>query len=374
MYVELLKALYGTLRAARLFWEKLSAKLREWGFTMNPYDSCVANKIVDGTQMTVAWHVDDLKVSHKKITAIREFAGQLNDEFGKETPITESYGKKHEYLGMTLDYSTPGEVKIIMSDYIKVILNDAPEDMRGQAATPASNCLFKVNTKNPIPLTGERKETFVHVVMQLLYISQRARPDIRTAVSFLCGRLQHADADDYKKAGRVIKYLRGTIDMPLTLRGDGTGIIKWWIDASYAVHPDMKGHTGGTMSMGSGSVYSTSTKQKLVARSSTESEVIGVHDVVPQAVWTSHFLTEQGIQVKQNVVYQDNMSSMLLEKNGRSSSSKRTRHMNIRFFSSRTEWHPRKLRSSIAQQGRCWLTSSRNPFKGANSTSYEIIS
>ena len=48
LYVELLKALYGTLRASRLFWEKLSAKLQEWGFQPNPYDSCVVNKMING--------------------------------------------------------------------------------------------------------------------------------------------------------------------------------------------------------------------------------------------------------------------------------------------------------------------------------------
>jgi hypothetical protein len=55
MYVELLKA--GTVRAARLFWEKLTAKLvLDWGFTANPYNPCVMNKIISGTQLTVAWH------------------------------------------------------------------------------------------------------------------------------------------------------------------------------------------------------------------------------------------------------------------------------------------------------------------------------
>ena len=129
MYVELLKALYGTLQAARLFWEKLSTKLKEWGFIMNHYDPCIANKIIDGTQMTVAWHVDDLKVSHKKLSAIREFAALLNDEFGKETQISESYEKKHEYLGMQMDYGVPGEVSISMEDYIRLVLQEAPEDM-----------------------------------------------------------------------------------------------------------------------------------------------------------------------------------------------------------------------------------------------------
>jgi hypothetical protein len=167
--------------------------------------------------------------------------------------------------------------------------------------------------------------------MQLLYLSQRARPDICTAVAFLCSRLKQPDEDDYKKLARVVKYLQGTIDMTLRLQATD-GIVRWWVDASFAVHPDMKGHTGGTMSLGKGSVYSTSIKQKLVTRSLTESEVVAVYDIMPQIIWTTNFMREQGIPIQETILYQDNMSSILLEKNGRSSSSKRTRHMNIRYF------------------------------------------
>ena len=67
MYVELLKPLYITLWAARLFWEKLQAKLvNDWDFVPNRYDSCVVNKKVNNKQLTVAWHVDNLKVSHEE--------------------------------------------------------------------------------------------------------------------------------------------------------------------------------------------------------------------------------------------------------------------------------------------------------------------
>jgi hypothetical protein len=69
------------------------------------------------------------------------------------------------------------------------------------------------------------------------------------------------DEDDWKKLTRSIRYLRESKDLYLTLEVDDGNVIKWWIDASFAVHPDMRSHTGGTMSLGKGSVYSLSHKQ-----------------------------------------------------------------------------------------------------------------
>ena len=120
--------------------------------------------------------------------------------------------------------------------------------------------------------------------------------------------------------------------MPLTLQADCMHVMKWWVDASFAVHPDMKSHTGGTLSFGKGSVYSTSTGQRINSTSSTEAETIGMHEVLPQILWTRYFLEAQGYGVKESIIYQDNQSAILLGKNGRASSSKRTRHINIRYF------------------------------------------
>ena len=114
-----------------------------------------------------------------------------------------------------------------------------------------------------------------------------------------------------------------------TLRVNDDGIVWWWIDASYAVHDDMKGHTGATLSLGEGGIYRGSWKQRLVAHSSTKSELIGVYDVLPQVLWTKQFLEEQGWLDSATAVYQDNISTILLEKNGRSSSTKWTKHMKI---------------------------------------------
>jgi hypothetical protein len=112
----------------------------------------------------------------------------------------------------------------------------------------------------------------------------------------------------------------------------GSGILKWWVDGSFGVHPNMRGHTGGGLFMGRGFPITTSTKQKLNTRSSTEAELAGVDDLMPAICWTRYFMEAQGYKVIESIVYQDNQSAILLERNGKASSSKRKKHINIRYF------------------------------------------
>ena len=133
---------------------------------------------------------------------------------------------------MTLDFRTKGEVQINMEHYIDMMLQDAPEEMKGTATTPVAPHLYKVNNKDPQLLGPEKKKIFVHLVMQGLYLSQRGCPHIRTAIAFLCSRLRDPDEDDYKKLARMMQYLCGTKGMVLTLRASDEGIVRWWIDLS----------------------------------------------------------------------------------------------------------------------------------------------
>ena len=75
-----------------------------------------------------------------------------------------------------------------------------------------------------------------------------------------------------------------------------------------------------------------SLKQKLNSNSSTTAELVAVHQALPMVTWVPLFLEEQGYPIEENIIYQDNQSTMLLEQNEKKSSCKRTRHLNIRFF------------------------------------------
>ena len=168
------------------------------------------NKIINGKQCTVLWHVDNLKISHVDPGVVTDVLDQINEKYGKEAPITTTRGKHHDYLGMVIDYSTEGEVRFTMVDYIYEILEDLPPGFaKGEAATPAADHLFSVSDSGVL-ISSELAKLFHQITAKLLFLAKRARPDIQLPVAFLCTRVQQPDEDDWKKLGRVLKYLRGS--------------------------------------------------------------------------------------------------------------------------------------------------------------------
>ena len=86
------------------------------------------------------------------------------------------------------------------------------------------------------------------------------------------------------------------------------------------------------MTLGKGAVIAKSIEQKLNTRSSTESEIVGIDDLMPDILWTNNFLKEQGYKTKGTILPQDNTSTMAWIQNGRQSVGKRAKHINVRFF------------------------------------------
>jgi hypothetical protein len=158
----------------------------------------------------------------------------------------------------------------------------------------------------------------------------------------MCTRVKAPTVSDYHKLGRTIKYLRGTIFMPLALGWDRSGVLTWSVYASFAIHNDMRSHTGAVLLLGQGALMSMSSKQKINTKSSTEAELVGVDDAMNFVLWIQLFIGEQSETVSndsalselmhESIILQDNTSTIQLEKNGKQSSTKRTRHINIRCF------------------------------------------
>ena len=325
--VELDKALYGCVEAASLWYEDLKRTIKQDGFIENPYDHCVFNKLcADKTQMTIVLHVDDLMITNLHDSNLEAFYQYLKTAY-KETKIVR--GRILDYVGMTFDFSSAGEVKITMENCVNEIL--AGCGVSKIASTPASPILFDIRDSPKV--SKEEAKWFHSYTAKLLYLSKRIRPECLTTVAFLTTRVAECDQDDLGKLRRLLAYVRGTRERGIILRIGVRLEVRTYIDAAYGVHTTSgKSHTGCAVVLGDGGpVYNKSTKQKIVTKSSTEAELVGLSDSVSQSIHMRNFLIAQGYTMGPVIVHQDNLSCMALIKKG-GPCSERSRHINIRYF------------------------------------------
>ncbi len=170
---------------------------------------------------------------------------------------------------------------------------------------------------------------------------------------------------DWGKVKRVLSYVKGTLHMPLILSADSLTLSRWWVDAAYAVHNNCQGHTGAGMSFGQGMALSYSWKQKINTKSSTEAELVGVDDLLGYILWARYFMIEQGYDMDPSLLYQDNMSAILLKTNGRVSSSKWTKHIRMKYFLIKDKLDQEKITIEHCPTEQMWTDINTKPKQGA---------
>jgi hypothetical protein len=131
--------------------------MTELGFELNPYDLCVANKIINGKQCTVAWYVDDNRISHVEQEVVDEIVGKIEERF---PGLTVEKGNAHSFLGIKIKYMDNGKVDINMREYIREAIDEFGEEITKVVYSPAARWLFKVN-ENARKLTGRRLKFFL---------------------------------------------------------------------------------------------------------------------------------------------------------------------------------------------------------------------
>ena len=194
-------------------------------------------------------------------------------------------------------------VRINIKDHIEEAFQMFGEELDATVTSPANKNLFTTYDGESDELNESRSEIFHSVTAKLLFIMKRARPDTETTVSYLMTRVSKGNEKDWDKLGRCLGFMKGSIDDERIIGADSLRNLHVWIDASHAVHANMRGHTGGTMSMGLVTLHNKSSKQKLNTKSTTESEVVGVSEYLPYDLWQAHFFHHQGYDIRNNVIY-----------------------------------------------------------------------
>ena len=201
------------MKAALIFYIKFVNNFKSIGFELNPYDPWVANKIVNGAQLTVAWHIDDLNVSHvdagvvtRMFVWLQKTYERLFDDGSGDMKLKR--GKIPTYWGMHLDFTVAVQVKITIFDYVQEMLEDfhTLDPNKTISRTPAADHIFQVRDDQP-KLDEQKAQTFHTFTAKSLFATKRARPDIHTSVAFLTTRVIFPNEDDWNKLLRIMRYL-----------------------------------------------------------------------------------------------------------------------------------------------------------------------
>ena len=330
--VRLLKALYGCVESAKLWYEDLRATLcgKELGYSVNPEDPCVFNLGFGKEQCTVLLHVDDILVSCRHQGPITALWKAIETRYGSKLVIKK--GSTLSYLGMSMDFSVKGEVAVTQRGFTDEMLGGCGIDLTKGATTPASDSLF-VTREDAGKATEEEATWFHRLTAQMLYLSKRTRPETLTAVAFLVTRVTKCDQDDMAKLRRLLLYINGSRGRGIVLKPGPRGVqLRIFVDAAYGVHSDGRSATGSVITLGdAGPIHAKSCKQKIVTKSSTEAELVATSDSCNTPFQVRRFLIAQGHECGPVILYQDNLSCMHLLAKGKAS-SERSRHIAIRYF------------------------------------------
>ena len=328
IYVKLIKALYGCIESAKLFYELLRDTLFKYGFKIHPLDECIFLYENNKNKIFIATHVDDLLIAGNDESELEKFKTFLNNEFND---IKYNEGEKHQYLGTNLNIKNES-IEIDMIDSINKIIIDYGNIK--QSTIPGTNDFFKNNESKL--LDKQEKEIFHKYVAKLLYVSRLARIDILGYVSYLSTRVQIPTIEDKHKLEKLIGYLSYTIDKKLKLSNkisnqDGTITINTFIDSSHGLHSDFRGRTGIIVKLGECTIYARSSKQKINTKSSAETELHGISEEISHPLWMKQWLEYIGYKIKNIDLYVDNKSTIIMMLTGKAI-GRNTRHISIRTF------------------------------------------
>jgi hypothetical protein len=173
------------------------------------------------------------------------------------------------------------------------------------------------------------------------------------------------DEDEWGKLVRELKYINGTRYMKLIRSADEMNFtVHWYVDGSHQIHEDCRGQIGCLMTMGKGAAISSLNIMKCNTRSSAETELISVHDKLPDMIWTRYFVECKGYDIDEYIVFQDNMSSLSLKKNGRISSLKRTKHIKAKYFLIKDYYYSGEIDLRYCPTNVMWADVLTKPLQG----------
>jgi histone deacetylase 1/2 len=285
----------------------------------------------------IAVYVDDCLHVYKGEGMKRDLYAALRDanlqglkieELKPESPIS--------FLGLNIMRSKENmDLKVNQSGYLANILDEYEEDfvnLRCQPNPSDENVfrpVYSGEDLEPVPVSK-----YLSKLMKIRYLV-RTRPDIELTCAALCTRSRNPTKGDEKYLNKLLKYLSDNNLLGIIIKMTDLQLVAWF-DSGFAIHLDRKSHSGHLVCFGDTGIrvpiHWRSTKQKVVATSSTEAELIAMYEGLDFIIWFKRVLEFLGVPQKTIRVFQDNTSTITMVFFGRGSSGSMTRHIDIKYF------------------------------------------
>ena len=322
LIVRILKAIYGLGESSRQWNEHLLTTLASAGYRPTQYDPSLLLRHRGGRLISILCiHVDDILAFDFDVNPDDSLVTALNRAYGS---ITLHDGPELTYLGMSIIRDGP-YFRLHQRRLIDAVSYSEPD--RPSLCPAPANILGPHDDSPP----ARDPKAFVSTLMRILYIVGRTRFDLLFATTALTCRQQTCTQQDEAALAQLVKFLKTTRDWDYIIAPKNLDLVTC-ADASYATHPDAHGHSGFFCFIGGSVVFARSVKQKLIAKSSTEAELLALNDAVDETLYLRNILTELGCAPQgPTPVFQDNKSTITLANRG-DLGSKRTKHFTVRHY------------------------------------------
>lgn len=326
-FLHMERPLYGDGVSGNLWYDKLKTFLNSQDY-YGTDDPCLFVRRNEGSHGEVIVHVDDFMLKGENGEDERMMS-KIQEQFDVEMKKDADY-----YLGMSIERLADGSCFVHQRAYVERVLEsvfgDKVDSMNG-AKTPMAE-----GYEDSYKEAGDDNPTdpceYLRVQGALNYAACCTRPDIVFATNYLSGKCQQPLVKHAKMQKRVLRYLKATIDMGIKYKGGGNNQLIGWSDADYAGDKiDRKSFSGYLFKMGEGPVAWKSAKQKVVAQSTCESELIALNTAAKEAMWQAKiYRALKGQDGGSVTIFEDNTCAKITAETDKV--TERTKHIAVRHF------------------------------------------
>ena len=333
---KLQRSIYGLKQASRSWNLRFDEVIKGFGFVQTYGEACIYKKVSGSSVAFLVLYVDDILLIGNDIEFLNSIKGYLNNSFSMK-----DLGEASYILGIKIYRDRSRRlIGLSQSTYLDKILKKFRMDESKKGLLPMLQ--GKTLSQTQSPATSEDRELmnkipYASAIGSIMYAMLCTRPDVAHAISLTSRYQSDPGLEHWMAVKNILKYLRRTKDMFLVYGGEEEIVARCYVDASFDTDPDdSKSQSGYVFLMNGGAVSWRSSKQPVVAGSSTEAEYVAASEAAQEGVWMKEFISELDVvpsALDPMVIYCDNNGAIANAKEPRS--HKNSKHFKRRFHSIR---------------------------------------